>query len=203
MNLLNRNVWAVLRIVILLIWLGFSIQLFANYLAQTNLQLVSAERLAQEDVGPGWYRVQDGLMDYPHAVGQMNEQQGDDGGHADVDYTSYVPYLDPASGKPILVISITDKGALPSALRHTSQIPIKEEIVGTVTGYGCDDDVVRMFSASGYHLPKQTSMLAMLDTPPSLPGTLATIIGLGFFVSLLFAIGAERLRIERRPVNLD
>jgi hypothetical protein len=199
---LTRNIWSVLRIVVLLLWIGFAIQQFAGYFAQAELQIIPVQRTFEPDFGPGQYRISGGLLDYAHTVGVHETEPGDDGGSQGLTYRSYVPYLEPTTGRVAILMQINDRGASPSALRQSSQAPLPRQIEGTVSGYGCDDEVVQLFKESGMTVSRDTPVLLQFGQPTSWAVTLFFVFMAGIIPILLFAVRYDQLQ-SNRPVNLD
>ena len=189
--------------VVLLVWLGFSIQMLLVAQSQSDLQTVQVSKFGKTAVGTGWFKIVGGALDYPHTEADITGGESDDRRLTTEIYTAYIPLIDPADGRVVALVSITDRSAIASALRTTSAAPLPRDVEGTVDDYGCGPDIASRFKDDNIGVTPSTPVLVREEAPRSVSETIAIVFSLGLIPLLLFTIRPPAIQIPHGPINLD
>jgi hypothetical protein len=195
---LNTTV-LVVRVLLLLAWIGVSIQILGNAYQMSTQHFITVDAAARLPLERGWYSVTGGDLDYPHAAGQFVMFPGGTESELTV-YAAFVPLIDPSSQKLVLLVRFDDPNANPTTLRNTSPIPLPHNVQGVVQDHGTGGDVREVFQTMGYYVPPDTPVLVLDDRPPPFSNAISIVGLIGLIPLFAFFINP---RVQRGPVNLD
>jgi len=181
---------------IMLAWIIYAVLQYTSYQSQSKMQVASLSDILSEKPRNGTYQVKGGRMYwvYAQAVGFTNDREKDAG----YDYTSYVPYIDPASKKVVMLVKMEHYSPKDFTQLIDDDKP-QDQTGQFIDPSTVDPELYKVFTAHNYPIEQDTPIFEQFGAPANpvnkivITGILALLLSGGCW-GLLYMLSRPKKR---------